>query len=177
MEHHLDDTISLLANTPSALNALLRHLPETWTEHNEGGESWTVHRVIGHLINNEQINWMPRARWILEFGDSRPFEPFERIAPQSKPLPELLDDFAAIRSQKLDELRSLNLQKEDLARRGLHQQLGPVTLSQLLATWATHDLTHLHQISRIMAHQYRNAVGPWIKFLGVLHCDGHSSTD
>ena len=175
MEHDLQNTIALLSHTPAALDAFLRHLPEIWTERNEGGDSWTVHRVVGHLINNERVNWMPRARWILEFGDSRPFEPFERLAPQSKPLPELLDEFAVVRSQNLDDLRSMKLQKEDLTRRGQHSQLGPVTLSELLATWATHDLTHLHQISRIMASQYRDTVGPWIQFLGVLHCEGHGA--
>jgi hypothetical protein len=175
MEHDLQDTIALLSHTPAALNALLRNLPAIWTDRNEGGESWTAHRVVGHLINNERINWMPRARWLLEFGDSRPFEPFVRLAPQDKPLPELLDEFAVLRSQNLHDLREMNLQEKDLNRRGLHSELGPVTLSELLATWATHDLTHLHQISRIMAYQYRDAVGPWIRFLGVLHCDGHGA--
>lgn len=40
---------------------------------------------------------------------------------------------------------------------------------------AAHDLTHLHQISRIMAIQYREVVGPWTEYLGVMNCNGHSS--
>lgn len=88
---------------------------------------------------------------------------------------QLLDEFARLRSENLRDLRALNLRPEDLARRGRHPALGAVTLSELLATWAAHDLTHLHQISRVMAHQYRDAVGPWSAFLGVLHCAGHSS--
>ena len=78
-------------------------------------------------------------------------------------------------AENLAELRALNLTEQDLNRRGLHPELGTVTLSQLLATWAVHDLTHLHQISRIMAHQYREAVGPWTAYLGVMQCAGHSA--
>ncbi len=179
MQHDLQDTVALLAHTPSTLNAFLRDLPETWTRRNEGEETWSVFDIVGHLIHGERTDWMPRARMILEFGESQAFEPFDRLAQeresQGKSLAELLDEFALLRAQSLDQLRDLNLRAEDLARRGRHPALGVVTLSQLLATWAVHDLTHLHQISRVMAHQFRQAVGPWSKYLGVLACAGHSS--
>lgn len=179
MEHNLSDTIALLARTPAALNALLRDLPESWTLRNEGGDTFNAFDVVGHLIHGERTDWMPRARRILEFGETRAFDPFDRFAQaresEGKSLPQLLDEFALLRSDNLDELRALNLQPADLARRGRHPSLGVVTLSQLLATWAAHDLTHLHQLSRIMAHQYRDAVGPWTAFLGVMKCAGHSS--
>jgi len=179
MEQNLEHTISLLTRTPAALNSLLRDLPETWTMRNEGGNSWNVFDVVGHLIHGERTDWMPRARMILEFGEGRAFEPFDRRAQeresQGRSLGELLDQFTRERSENLAELRVLKLRPEDLARRGRHPALGVVTLSELLATWAAHDLTHLHQISRIMAHQYRDAVGPWSKFLGVMHCAGHSA--
>jgi len=179
MEHNLQNTISLLTRTPAALNALLRDLPETWTLRNEGENTWSAYDVVGHLINSERTNWMPRARMLLQFGETREFEPFDRFRQlqesQGKSLGQLLDEFAALRSENLDALRALNLRPEDLERRGRHPALGPVTLSQLLASWAAHDLTHLHQISRIMAHQYREAVGPWSVNLGVLRCAGHSA--
>jgi len=179
MEHNLEHTISLLTRTPAALNALLRDLPETWTLRNEGEKTWSVFDVVGHLIYAERMNWIPRAKTVLQFGETRAFEPFDRLGyvreSQGKSLGQLLDEFARARSESLGELRALNLRPEDLARRGRHPAVGTVTLSELLATWAAHDLTHLHQISRIMAHQYREAVGPWSKFLGVLQCAGHSS--
>jgi hypothetical protein len=179
MEQNLEDTIALLARTPAALDSLLRGLPDTWTLRNEGQKTWSAFDVIGHLIHGERTDWMPRAKRILEFGDARSFEPFDRSAQmresEGKTLGQLLDEFARLRRQNLDELRALNLQPGDFARRGLHPGLGVVTLSQLLATWAAHDLTHLHQISRIMAHQYREAVGPWSAFLGVMKCAGHSA--
>lgn len=179
MEHNLQHTISLLARTPAALDALLRDLPEEWTLRNEGGNTFSAFEVLGHLIHGERTDWMPRAKRILEFGESRAFTPFDRRAQeresQGKSLPELLDEFARLRSENLAELRALNLTEQDLNRRGLHPALGAVTLSQLLATWAAHDLTHLHQISRIMAHQYREAVGPWSAYLGVMQCAGHSA--
>ena len=179
MEHNLEHTIALLARTPAALNALLRDLPEAWTLRHEGEKTWSVFDVVGHLIYAERMNWIPRAKMVLQFGESRAFEPFDRLGyvreSQGKSLGQLLDEFARVRSESLGELRALSLRPEDLARRGRHPAVGTVTLSELLATWAAHDLTHLHQISRIMAHQYREAVGPWKEYLGVMKCAGHSS--
>jgi hypothetical protein len=179
MQHDLQQTISLLDRTPAALNALLRDLPDAWTLQNEGANTWSAFDVVGHLIHGERTDWMPRARMILDFGETRAFEPFDRLGQlresQGKLLGELLDEFARLRAENLLELRGLNLQEKDFTRRGRHPALGVVTLSELLATWAAHDLTHLHQISRIMAYQYRAAVGPWSVYLGVLQCAGHSS--
>ena len=171
--------MALLERTPRALDALLRGLPEAWTMRNEGGETFTVLDVIGHLVHGERADWTARARMILEHGENKTFERFDRFAHKresaGKTLGELLDEFARLRKQNLAEVRSAKLGPGDLARRGRHPGLGPVTLSQLLATWAAHDLTHLHQISRIMAHQYRELVGPWSVYLGVLQCAGHSA--
>ena len=179
MEFNLPHTIALLERTPVTLNALLRDLPDMWTTPNEGANTWSAFDVVGHLIHGERTDWMPRAKIILQSGEGRPFDPFDRWAQarasQGKSLPQLLDEFARLRSDNLKDLRSLNLQSADLQRRGRHPELGVVTLSQLLATWAAHDLTHLHQVSRIMAHQYQDAVGPWSKYLGVMQCHGHSS--
>jgi hypothetical protein len=179
MAHKLDDSIALLTRTPAALDALLRGLPETWTLRNEGEKTMSAFDVVVHLINAERTNWMPRAKMLLEFGESQSFEPFDRWGQiqesRGKALGHQLDEFARLRSENLTELRALNLTQEDLERRGRHPALGVVTLSQLLATWALHDLTHLHQITRVLAHQYRETVGPQAKYLGVLHCAGHSS--
>lgn len=178
MEHDLSQTISLLTRTPAALQTLLRDLPDTWTAPNEGEGTWSVSEVVGHLIYGERTDWMPRTRLILQYGEIRAFDPFDMQGHvrecEGKSLDRLLDEFARLRSQNLVELQALNLQPSDLALRGLHPALGPVTLSQLLATWPAHDLTHLHQISRIMAHQYREAVGPWRGYMGVFKCAGHS---
>jgi hypothetical protein len=177
MGFELQQTIALLSRTPSALNVFLRDLPEAWTVRNEGGKSWSPYDIVGHLIHGERTDWMPRARMVLEHGENRAFDPFDRLAQeresQGKSLPELLDEFAKVRSENLDDLRAMNLQPDDLQRRGRHPALGVVTLSQLLATWAVHDMTHLHQLSRVMAYQYREAVGPWSAYLGVLNCQGH----
>ena len=180
MEHTLENTTALLARTPAALNALLRDLPEIWTTHNEGENTWSPFSIVGHLIHAEHDDWIPRVKLLLQFGETRAFEPFDRSgherAVQGKSLPQLLDDFARLRAENLRELNSLHLHPQDLDRCGLHPAFGSVTLSALLATWAAHDLTHLHQLSRVMAHQYRQAVGPWSVYLGVLQCNAHSSS-
>jgi len=179
IEHNLDHTVRLLGHTPAGLDALLRGLPQAWTSRNEGGNTWSAFDVIGHLIHGERTDWMLRAKMILQFGETRTFEPFDRWGQvresEGKSLGQLLDEFALLRRENLIELRALNLRPEDLNRSGRHPALGVVTLSELLATWATHDLTHLHQISRVMAYQYREAVGPWSQYLGVLQCVGHSA--
>jgi len=178
MQDQLENTIALLERTPAAFDALLRGLPEVWVMRNEGDGSWTAFEVVGHLIDADRVNWMPRARRILASHETRRFDAFDRGGHtreiEGRSLGELLDTFAALRAQNLGEVRGWNLAEADLARQGEHPALGVVTLRQLLATWAAHDLTHLHQISRIMAHQLREAVGPWSRFLGVLHCAGHS---
>ena len=176
----LDDSLALLTRTPAALHALLCGLPDIWVHRNEGGETWSAFDILGHLIYAEHADWMPRARMILEqdeaHGESRPFDPFDRFAQfkesQGKSVDQLLDEFARARRESLAALRAMNLQPADLDRRGNHPALGSVTLGQLLATWAVHDLTHFHQLSRVMAHQHREAVGPWSDYLGVLHCNG-----
>lgn len=183
-EFHLPEAIAVLTRTPATLGALLRGLPDIWVRRNEGrskdgNNTWSAFDIVGHLIVGERTDWMPRVRIILDHGEARAFDPFDRLAQEKqsegKSLEQLLDEFAGLRRENLAALQELNLQPEDLARRGTHPELGVVTLSQLLATWAVHDLTHLHQLARVMAHQYRDAVGPWSTYLGVLKCAGHSS--
>jgi hypothetical protein len=180
MPHHVDDTIALLTRTPAALNSLLRDLPDSWTLTNEGENTWSAFDIVGHLLFAEGNNWVMRTQFILEFGEARAFPSFNRLgqveASRGKSLTQLLDEFAWARSESLTELRSLKLRPEDLERRGLHPSLGVVTLSQLLATWVAHDLTHLHQLTRVMARRYRETVGPFDRFLGVLKCEGHSES-
>lgn len=179
MKHNLNDTLALLTRTPAALDSLLRDLPGTWTLRNEGENTWSAFDIVGHLIHAERADWIPRVKMILKYGETRTFEAFDRGGhvreTQGKSLEQLLDEFARVRAENLNQLRALNLRSEDLERRGRHPSFGPVTLSALLATWAAHDLTHLHQLSRVLASQYRETVGPWSVFLGVLQCDGHSA--
>jgi hypothetical protein len=179
MEQNLENTVALLRRTPPALDALLRGLPAEWTTRNEGGETWNAIEIVGHLAHAEITNWMPRVRWVLEYGESRPFEPVDRTGfrklIEGRELSAVLDDFARLRAQSLGELAGLGLQLADMLRTGRHPVFGSVTLSQLLATWAAHDANHLHQLARVLAHQYREAVGSWKVFLGVMSCDGHSA--
>lgn len=179
-EFNLAETVAVLTRTPATLDVLLRGMPNIWVHSNEGKETWSPFDIVGHLIVGERTDWIPRARIILENGEARPFDPFDRFAQsiesQGKSLEQLLDEFARLRKENLAALQALNIQQEDLTRRGTHPSLGVVRLSELLATWAVHDLTHLHQLSRVMAHQYRDAVGPWNVYLGVLKCAGHSSS-
>jgi hypothetical protein len=175
----LPESTALLARTPATLNAMLRGLPEVWTHRNEGPDTWSAFDIVGHLIVGERTDWMPRVRIILDHGEARAFDPFDRFAQakdtKGQSLENLLDDFAALREQNLSALEALNLQPADFARRGTHPALGLVTLSELLATWTVHDLTHLHQLARVMARQYREEVGPWSAYLGVLHCAAHGA--
>ena len=141
MEQNLSHSLSLLARTPAALNVLLRDLPETWVLGDEGENTWTAFDIVGHLIHGERTDWMPRARIILQFGDTRPFDPFDRWAQeresQGKSLDQLLDDFARLRSENLDALRAMNLQPADFERHGRHRRRGPVLDGHLFGATAT----------------------------------------
>jgi hypothetical protein len=154
------------------LDALLRGLPDEWTASNEGPDTFTPFDVVGHLIHSERTDWVVRARIILEHGPAVPFEPFDRFAQseqsRGKRLPDLLDEFARLRAQNLETLRGLRLTDSDLERTGSHPTLGTVTLRQLLATWVAHDLSHVGQVVRVMAKQYRETVGPWRAYLPLL---------
>ena len=168
----LAEAVPVLERTPKALDAMLRGLPEGWITAHEGGETWSPFDVVGHLIHGERTDWMPRVRRILADGDSRPFDPFDRLAQitasAGKRLPELLDELARLRAENLRELADLRLTDADLDRKGLHPALGPVTLGQLLATWTAHDLDHVAQVARVLATQYTDAVGPWRAYLRVI---------
>lgn len=175
----LPEALAILIRTPATLSALLRGLPDMMVRRNEGGDTWSAFDIVGHLIAGERTDWIPRLRIILEKGEAQQFDPFDRLAQfeesQGKSLDQLLDDFDLLRGESLAALQTLNLQQEDWTRRGKHPSLGVVTLSELVATWAVHDLTHIHQLSRVMAYPYRKAVGPWSAYLGVLKCAGHSA--
>lgn len=173
MNFDLAKSIPVLERTPTVLRALLAGLPEEWTHRNEGPETWSPFDVVGHLIDGEEKDWMGRARIILAQDPGRRFEPFDRFRHlrlnQGKTLAELLDRFAELRVRNLRELEGLALGRDQLQLTGEHPELGPVTLEQLLATWVAHDLAHIAQIARVMAKQYREAVGPWAAYLPVLH--------
>jgi DinB superfamily len=168
----MEEATAILARTPATLDALLRGLPDGWIRANEGGETWSPFDVIGHLIHGEQTDWLPRTRIILERGDARPFDKFDRFAQfrgsRGRPLSELLDEFAARRAENLRQLATLALTDADLDRPGLHPELGPVTMRQLLATWVAHDFDHLVQIARVLARQYSDEVGPWRAYLRII---------
>lgn len=163
--------MAVLERTPASLRALLEGLTDTWANATEGDGTWSPYDVIGHLIHGERTDWIPRARHILA-GETRPFEPFDRTAQfrdsQGKSLGELLATFADLRRENVAALVAMNVTEDDLDRRGLHPELGEVTLAQLLATWVVHDLDHVTQVARTMAKAYADATGPWIAYLSVL---------
>jgi len=171
MEFNLAETVEILRRTPSVLETLLKGLSKEWLEGNEGDNTWSPHIVIGHLIFSEENNWIPRLRKILSVRDNQ-FTPFDRFAQlalyKDTSTDDLLRKFSAVRRESLLTLSTIPLPKEKLNMKGIHPDLGEVTLSQLLSTWTVHDLDHINQISRVMAKQYGDAVGPWKNYLGVL---------
>jgi hypothetical protein len=172
MNLELEHVTEILGRTPSTLNSLLRDLPEPWLVNNEGTDTWSPYDIVGHLIHGEQTDWIPRAKIILDHGESKPFEAFDRVAmfekSKGKSIAELLDTFARLRTENLQELQRLSLTTDLLEKRGVHPELGVVTIKQLLATWVVHDLGHIRQVVRVMAKQYREEVGPWKAYLSIL---------
>jgi len=171
MEFKIDDALPILERTPQVVSLLLRNLTEGWIYQNEGGETWTAYDVIGHYIHGEKTDWIPRMQIILGDGDKH-FVPFDRFAQfrdsKGKTLEQLLDEFASLRKQNIQQLKSIELTGQILNRKGIHPQFGEVTFKELLSSWVVHDLTHINQITRVMAKQYTEAVGPWRAYLAIL---------
>lgn len=172
MDFDLDQSMEVLSRSPNTLRALLGGLGDPWIRGTEGPETFSPFDVVGHLIDGEETDWIPRARIILAHGTEPRFEPYDRFRHwernRGRSLESLLDEFSALRSGNLETLRSWNLQSADLDLPGVHPTFGRVTLRQLLAAWVVHDLGHITQVARVMAKQYREAVGPWVPFLAVL---------
>jgi hypothetical protein len=173
MKFETEKAYPLLDRTPAVLSVLLPDLDEQWTFNNEGPETFSPFDVVGHLIHGEKTDWPDRIKLILEKGTSSSFVPYDRFAmfkeSEGKTLNQLLKEFETLRLKNMQWLRSLNLKEQDLGKKGLHPHLGEVTMSQLIAAWVVHDLTHIAQISRVMAKQYKQAIGPWVEFFRVLN--------
>jgi hypothetical protein len=172
MDFKLEHAVEVLGRTPSVLRSMLDGLDASWTDADEGPETWSPYVIVGHLIHGERTDWIPRAQIILSQGSNRKFTPYDRFAQfhesEGKSLGDLLDEFARLRDVNLKTVASWNLTDEQLALRGEHPEFGAVTLSQLLSTWVAHDLGHIAQAARVMAKQYRDAVGPWRAYLPVM---------
>lgn len=172
MNFSLAKSIEVLERTPNTLIALLQNVSDDWTLPNEGNATWSVYDIVGHLIEGEKTDWIPRMEMILSDKTDKTFEPFDRFAQlehsKGKSLTQMLDEFKTLRKNNLEHLRSKELTDENYKEKGIHPHFGEVTLAQLLATWTVHDLNHIAQISRVMAKQYVTAVGPWKAYLKIL---------
>ena len=172
MNFSLSKSIEILERTPEVLTVILQNLSNEWTSNNEGGETWSVYDIVGHLIHGELTDWTPRMEIILSEKTDKTFTPFDRFAQfeksKGKTLIYLLDEFKSLRLENINLLKSKELTNRDLERTGVHPAFGEITLSQLLSTWTVHDLNHIAQISRVMAKQYKAEVGPWAAYLRIL---------
>lgn len=173
MKFDLNKSYEILERTPAVLKTLLKGLGDEWLMQNEGPETFSPYDVIGHLIHGEKTDWAVRAKIILEFGIEKPFEPWDRFAQykesRGKSLHEMLDEFEKLRNGNIGWLKSQELKEEDFDKKGMHPSLGEVTLRNLLSTWVVHDLAHIAQITRVMAKQYKEEMGPWPEFFRILN--------
>lgn len=173
MRFDLLKSYEVWGRTPFVLRALLHGLGNDWIKQNEGPDTFSPFDVVGHLIHGEKTDWPSRIRLILEKGTNSPFVPYDRFAmyqeSADKTLDHLLDEFESLRMTNIEWVRSLNLSDTDLNKKGLHPRLGEVTLRQLLSTWVIHDLTHLSQITRVMAKQYKEEMGPWVEYFRIMN--------
>lgn len=172
MTFDLNKSISVLENTPILLKNMLSELSKDWTHENEGPETWSPFDVVGHLVHGERTDWITRSFIIMNDSDQKTFQPYDRFAQfeesKGKTLEELLREFQVLRNQNLEQLKGFGLTESDYNREGIHPSLGPVTLANLLSAWVVHDLGHIAQISRVMAKQYKDEVGPWAQYMTIL---------
>ncbi|HRH49919.1 MAG TPA: DinB family protein [Panacibacter sp.] len=173
MKFDLEKSLEILERTPTVIRALLSAASKEWVMNNEGAETFSPYDVVGHLIQGEKTDWPERIKVILEYGTTKTFMPYDRFAmfteSAGKPIAELLNEFEQLRKVNIEWLRSLNLSETDFMKKGNHPTFGEVTLGQLVATWVVHDLTHLSQITRVMAKQYKEEIGPWVQFFRLMN--------
>ncbi len=172
MNFKIMDSIQILERTPAVIESLLNNLSNEWLNNNEGVNTWSPFDIVGHLIFGEKTDWISRIKIILKQKENEMFEPFDRFAQfeesKGKTINDLFKEFKKLRKENVQELKSMNISAEELVLKGIHPELGEVTLEQLLSTWVVHDLGHIAQISRVMAKQYKENVGPWSEYLGIL---------
>ena len=172
MKFQLEKAVEILSQTPVTVKSLVGNLSDDWIKNDANSENWSPFDVVGHLIHGEETDWIPRAKMILAQGENPTFEPFDRFAQfensKGNTLNELLETFAASRTKNLDILREMNLTEGKLKLKGTHPELGEVTLEQLLATWAVHDLSHIKQLVTVLANRYAENVGVWKQYLSIL---------
>ncbi len=173
MKFSIDKALEILERTPDVLISLLQDLSEDWTHCNEAGESWSAYDVVGHLIHGEKTDWITRTEIILSDAKEKTFASFDRFAQfeasKGKSMSQLLAEFKDLRQHSLERLKAFNISESDLDEQAAHPELGPVTMRQLLATWVTHDLGHIAQITRVMAKQYKDEVGPWSAYIPIVN--------
>ena len=173
MKFDLSKTIEILDRTPAVLKSLLSNLNKDWVIQNEGPETFSPYDVVGHLIHGERTDWVARAKIILTAGLEKPFTAYDRFAQfkesKGKTIQQLLDEFELVRKENIGWLQSIQLTEDDLDRKGMHPELGEVSLRNLLSTWVVHDLTHLAQITRVMAKQYKEEMGPWVEYFRLMN--------
>ena len=172
MQFSIEGTIEILARTPQVLDVLLRNISDDWAMNNEGPDTFSPYDVVGHLVHGERTDWVARMEVILSDGENKTFTPYDRFAQyeesKGKTLNQLLDEFKTIRAENIEILRSKNINEKDFTRTGIHPSFGEVQLSQLISTWAVHDLTHIAQITRVMGKQYKSEMGPWPEYFRIL---------
>ncbi len=172
MDFSINKSLEILERTPGVLFHLTNNLSTDWSMNNEGGETWSVFDVIGHLVHGDKTDWMARIEIILSQRTAKEFKSFDRFAQleesKSKSLEQLLNEFKNARELNLHKLKGFNLTENDYVKTGIHPKFGTVTLAQLISTWTVHDLDHISQISRVMAKQYKEQTGPWIEYLKIL---------
>jgi hypothetical protein len=172
MNFSYEKSLEILERTPHSLQALLQGLSPEWTHSNEGGDTWNVPDVLGHLVYCDTNNWLKRIKHLLAEGEKVVFPSFDRFAQfqlyKDREVDELLELFKQTRTSALIEIKSLNIVDADFEKKGLHPDFGVVKLSQLFSTWVVHDLSHYSQITRVIAKRYASDVGPWVQYLRIL---------
>jgi hypothetical protein len=172
MNFSIAHSTEILERTADVIERLTNNLSADWIMNNEGGETWSVFDVVGHLIHGEKTDWMTRIDIILAENGNKTFKTFDRFAQfeesKGKSFEQLLKEFKSARELNLKKLKELNLTEKEYNKTGIHPKFGAVTLSNLIAAWAVHDLDHISQISRVMAKQYKEESGPWVEYMKIL---------
>ena len=154
----------VLETTPQRWIQLAERLPLELLQRKPAPNEWSAFDCLRHIVDTERSVFPPRIGYLLRGEDFPAFNPDEEGQDRRENVTpiELAAEFAKLRAGSLALLSKLA--EGDLKRTARHQELGMVTLGEMIHQWAGHDLMHTVQGERAILQPFIDGCGPWRRY-------------
>ncbi len=163
MNDVLTSASNILSANPARWASLVQTVSAGLLSQPPAPGEWSALECLQHLIDTEPV-FQFRVDAFLAGRDFPGFDPdSEGTKPNARRTPaDLAAEYARLRAASLDALARLT--PGDLDRQAVHQELGRVTLSEMVHEWAAHDLMHTVQAERALMQPFIRGCGPWLHY-------------